>query len=110
MELTESQLFESPAVSLGVHEVDEDGLEREPATVNCQELPADLIHGKRVNVGREETTELAPDLFDADSTAALGVREEFDEIGCRLLAKAIPKERRTVQEDVGESRKSTYCM
>jgi hypothetical protein len=35
---------------------------------------------------REETTDLAPDLFDGDSTRSLSIREELGEIGYVPLA------------------------
>jgi hypothetical protein len=73
-------------LSLGVHPVDEGELEEDPAAVDGEELPVEGVEGERVDVGGEEATELAEDLLDSDTTAALGVGEEFDEVGWYVVS------------------------
>lgn len=68
-------------MGLGVEPEDEAELEEDPAAVDGEELPVEGIKGNGVDVGGEEATELAEDLLDSDTTAALGVGEEFHEVG-----------------------------
>lgn len=68
-------------MGLGVEPVDEAELEEDPATVDGEELPIEGVKGNGVDVGGEEATDLAEDLLDSDTTAALGVGEEFHEVG-----------------------------
>lgn len=79
--LTESQLLESAVVRLGVEEVDGDELEEDPSAVDGEVLPADGVEGLGVDVGGEETTELAENLLDTDTPGTLSVGEDFDEVG-----------------------------
>lgn len=79
--LTESEFLERAPLGLGVKPVDEAELEADPATVDGEELPVKGVEGEGVNVGGEEATELAKDLLESDTTAALGVGEEFHEVG-----------------------------
>ena len=88
-------------MGLGVHPVDEGELEEDPAAVDGEELPVESIEGERVDVGGEEATELAEDLLDSDTTAALGVGEEFDEVGWWSVSGSLA---------FGGWGKGAYCM
>lgn len=68
-------------MGLGIHREDEAELKEDPATVDSKELPVEGVEGQGVDIGGEEATELAEDLLDSDTTAALGVWEEFNEEG-----------------------------
>jgi hypothetical protein len=81
----EGEFLESAVVGLGVHEVDEGELEEDPAAVDGHEFPAYGVQGYGVDVVVEESSDLAEDLFDSDTTCALRVGPEFDEVGCCWL-------------------------
>jgi hypothetical protein len=78
----EGKLLESAAAGLGVQEVDDGKLKGDPAAVDGEVAPLDGVEGNRVDVGREETGELAKDLLHTDTTAAVGVGPELDKVGC----------------------------
>lgn len=75
-------------MGLGVEEVDEDELEEDPRAVDGEELPVDGLEGDGVDVAGEEATDLAEDLLNSDTTGALSVWEELDEVGWRVLVGA----------------------
>lgn len=85
-QLTECQFFEGAAAGLGVQEIDDAELEEDPAAVDGKVLPRDGGKGDRVDVGREETGQLAEDLLNTDATAAVSVRPELDQVRCSMLA------------------------
>lgn len=76
-------------MGLGVHPEDEAKLKADPATVDGEELPVEGVEGQGVDVGGEETTELAKDLLESDTTAALGVGEEFHEEGWLAVSRRL---------------------
>jgi hypothetical protein len=78
--LTKCQFLEGSAICLRVHEVYEQTLESDPATVDGKVLPVDLAQSDGVDVEVEEACELAENLLDTDTHGTLGVREEFDEV------------------------------
>lgn len=86
MVLTESKLLESTALGLGVEQEDKGEFEEDPSTVDGHVLPVDGSKSDRVDVGGEEATALAENLFDSDTHGPLGVGEEFDEVSCLMLA------------------------
>jgi hypothetical protein len=86
-ELTESEFFQSATVSFGVVEILEEELEEDPATVNGKELPADFIHGDGIDKVGEETTSLAEDLLDTNTTCSHSIGEQFDEVCCDTVRK-----------------------
>ena len=81
---TESQLLQGAARSLGVQEEDDHELESDPTTVDSKVLPLDGIEGDGVDVGGEETGELAEDLLDTNTTGSLGVGPKLDKVGWKL--------------------------
>jgi hypothetical protein len=78
--LTESEFFERATVRLGVHEVDEHELERDPSAVDGKVLPADGGDGLGVDVDGEEATNLAPDLLETDTHGTHLVGEQLDQV------------------------------
>lgn len=79
--LTECQFLESSTGGLGVEEENECKFKSNPTTVDGEELPSDSGHGNRIDVLGEETSELAENLLDSDTTSSLCVWEKFDEVG-----------------------------
>lgn len=84
--LTECQFLQCAASSLGVHEVDERELEDEPCCDDGHVFPANGGDSNGVDILREETADLAPDLLDGDTAGSLGVGKEFGEVGWIALA------------------------
>lgn len=70
-------------MSFRVHKVDQDELKGDPTTVDGHVLPVNGIQGDGVHVGGEESSTLAKDLLDTDTTAADSVREKLDKVSCR---------------------------
>jgi hypothetical protein len=68
-------------VGFRVHEEDEAEFKEDPAAVDGEVLPADSGEGDRVDVVGEEAGALAEDLLNTNTHGALGIREEFDEVG-----------------------------
>ena len=98
--LTESKFLERTPVGLGIEQIDEDELKEDPPAVDGEELPVDGLEGDGVDVAGEEATDLAEDLLNSDTTGALGVWEELDEVGWRVLVR--------VTSGLGD-RKKAYC-
>jgi hypothetical protein len=71
-------------MSFRVHEEDEPEFKGDPAAVDGEVLPADGAEGDGVDVVGEEAAELAEDLLNTDTTGALGIGEEFDEVGWKF--------------------------
>ena len=90
LKLTESQFFQGAVAGLGIQEVDDAELEKDPAAVDGEVLPLDGVEGNRVDVGGEETGELAKNLLDTDTTAAVGVGPELDQVGCFFMLEKLP--------------------
>lgn len=91
--LTESKLLEGAVVRFGVEKVYGDELKRDPTAVDGQELPVDGVERLGVDVGGEETAQLAENLLDADTHGTLGVGEDFDEVGVceRVVADVVAR-------------------
>ena len=87
--LTESEFLEGAAACLGVEEEDNEEFKDDPATVDGKELPPDGIKGDRVDVCGEESSELAEDLLDTDTTASLSIGPELDQVGFLMLAECM---------------------
>ncbi len=85
--LTEGELLERAAGGLGPQEVDHEGLDDDPAAVDEEELPADIAEADGVDVGSEELRRLAEELEDGDAAGALGVREDFDQVGWEVFSR-----------------------
>jgi len=98
--LTESELLEGAVVRLGVEEVDGEELKGDPAAVDGEVLPVDGLERNRVDVGREETTALAENLFDTDTHGTLSVGENFDEesVSERVVANVVARRVGEVEE------------
>lgn len=80
MKLTESKLFQRTTAGLRIEEEDNAKLEEDPATVNGKVSPGDCAEGDGVDVGGEETSELAKNLLNANTAASLGIRPELDQV------------------------------
>src|SRR4051794_39599559 len=76
----EGQLLQGAAAGLGVEHEDDAQLKEDPAAVDGQVLPGDGGEGNRVDVGGEEAAELAEDLLDTDTAAAVRVGPQLDEV------------------------------
>lgn len=87
---TEGELLEGPPAGLRVEHVDDEELEGNPATVDGEVAPPDGVEGDGVDVRGEETRELAEDLLDGDTAAALSVGPELNEVGYSVLASLRP--------------------
>ena len=75
---------------LRVEEEDGQEFESNPATIDGEELPTDVVKSDRVHVCGEEASALAKDLLDSDTHSTLRVREQFNKIGYKsLLARFI---------------------
>lgn len=82
---TEGKFFEGASAGLRVEEVDDAELEENPSTVDGQVAPLDGIEGNRVDVGGEESCELAEDLLHTDTAASHRVGPKFDEVGWEIM-------------------------
>lgn len=87
--LTECQFFKGSSGGLGVHEKDEEPLERDPSAVACHEFPANSIHSNWVNVVRKEKANLAPNLFDTDTAGSDVVWEQLDKVSYNVVSKEL---------------------
>lgn len=74
----ERQFLQRSARRLGVHEVDENELEGDPAAVDGEVFPVDCAESYGVHVIGEESADFTEDLLDSYAAGSLGVGEEFD--------------------------------
>lgn len=83
--LTESQFFQGAVVRFREQKVDENDLECDPAGVCDEIFPSDCSKGDRIHKCGEEVGSSPKELKESDSPGTLRVREQLDEIGCKLL-------------------------
>ena len=79
--LTESQLLESAIGRLGEEEVHEADFEAQPAAIDDEPPPLDVLETDGVDEGGEETGETTEELEHGDTAGALHVWPDFNHVG-----------------------------
>lgn len=89
---------------------DENELESNPTAVDGEEFPVDGRQGYGIYVVAEKASNLAEDLLNTDTSAALSVGEELDEVGVgqRVVSDVVARSVGEVEEE-GCDRGGAVC-